>query len=242
MSANIKLQDDGKCNHCKRYSQPNEHVQSFICKENFHAVCPDTRNEVKVATKTTVINFLLDSTKRNFMFFCDICLTNFKISMAGTDDQRINLMESKMDTMDTQLTEIKNLLTTNGAQLAKEESPRRAEQQKSNYWVNIKVPPSPVVLILGTTNELVEQKIMENNIILQNTYQNKNGDLCIVCDSKESRDNLNNIVTNADANIPTKTPNMHPLINIVGLPKECTKYEISDVGETKRICNVVCNE
>ena len=81
-----------------------------MCKDNFHAVCPSVSSEDKLATKTTVQNFLLSSTKKNFAFLCDICLTNMEINTTETDTQRINTLESNMNAMNTQLSEIKQLL------------------------------------------------------------------------------------------------------------------------------------
>ena len=51
-----------------------------------------------------------------------------------------------------------------------------------------------------------------------------------MCDSKEARDNLHNIVNTYDEIIPTKTPHdLCPSITVVGLPKEYNKAEISDM-------------
>ena len=59
---------------------------------------------------------------------------------------------------------------------------------------------------------------MENNISLQNAFTNKKGDLCMLLDSKESRDNLNEIVR-GNTEISTKAPKeKHIAVSIVGLP------------------------
>ena len=85
MTSNVKLDPDGKCNLCKKTSSINEHVQCIVCKDNFHAVCPSVSNDDKLATKTTVVNFLLSSTKKNFAFLCEICLTKLERNTADTD-------------------------------------------------------------------------------------------------------------------------------------------------------------
>ena len=99
--------------------------------------------------------------------------------------------------------------------------------------------PSSVVVVNktddATANQrnniaIVEKAIMDNDIVLKDTYRNKDDDLVIVCDSKKSRDTLNNLVNNADGNIATKTPRgKQPTISIVGLPREYIKEEITDM-------------
>ncbi len=69
---------------------------------------------------------------------------------------------------------------------------------------------------------------MENNIGLQKSYKNKNGELIVVCDSREARDNLSTMLSNVDERIPTISPNgKRPTVAIVGLYKEYSKEEIT---------------
>ena len=168
MSANNKLEADGTCNVCTKISLPNEHTQCFICKENFHVVCSSTSNEDKVATKTTVFNFLLNSTKRNFMFLCDICLTSFEKNLADTDTHRVNLLESKIDTLTTQISNINNILTANQTQQAKTEVSKESTKESSKSsenpwftkenWASVKAPPDSAVLVLNKSNDAVKNK------------------------------------------------------------------------------------
>jgi hypothetical protein len=244
MTSNVKLDPDGKCNLCKKVSLATEHVECFVCRSSFHAVCPNTSNDDKLATKTTVTNFLLSSTKKNFMFFCDICLTTMERNMAETDTQRINSLETKIGSMSNQLSEIKDMLMVKGKSTVKDDVPiEKSLPVKNSIWFNkerletVKAPPVPSVLVVGKTNEVdkdrkhmevVEKVIMENNIGLQKSYKNKNGELIVVCDSREARDNLSTMVSNVDERIPTISPNgKRPTVAIVGLYKEYSKEEIT---------------
>lgn len=161
--------------------------------------------------------------------------------MATTDSQRVNILESKMDVMAQQLSNINNLLTNQQPSTIKKKEtippkdPDNPWFSKVN-WANVKAPPSPAILVLGKAQdasknkeniELIESKIMENNIVLEDSYENKQGELCIVLDSKETRDKLNDIVTNSGENISTKSPKeLRPSISIVGLSKECSPEEV----------------
>jgi hypothetical protein len=151
-------------------------------------------------------------------------------------------MNGSIGELSSQLSEIKRLLTP--AAVPVKEKPDNMNQPATNsIWFNnerlkkVKAPTGPSVLVVGKTNdaqrdtkhmEVVQKVIMDNDVTLQKSYKNKNGELVIVCDSKEARDNLSNIVNSIDDNIPTKSPNgVRPTISIVGLYKEYTKEEIT---------------
>ena len=153
-----------------------------------------------------------------------------------------------MSAMNTQLSEIKELLTKKETQerstnnVTVDSLHSSTDSKQNSIWFNkerletVKAPPAPSVLVVGKTNEqdkdqknleVVEKVIMENDIGLKKSYKNKSGELVIVCESKETRDNLSNIVESIDKKIPTKSPNgKRPTIAIVGLYKEYTTEEI----------------
>jgi hypothetical protein len=110
MSDKFKLDDHGNCPACSSLSKGEEHVKCFVCVKLFHVVCPSATVDEKVATKTAVFHFLQASTKKNFLFFCDKCLTSLEINRSTEDSQRISLLESKMSTFSQQLTEICSVL------------------------------------------------------------------------------------------------------------------------------------
>ena len=76
----------------------------------------------------------------------------------------------------------------------------------------------------------MEKAILDNRIACKDSYRNKNNNLMIVCETKESRDALNEILTNSNQNISTSTPERNQTkISIVGLHREYTKEEILDM-------------
>ena len=109
MAERFKLDDKGNCHACSKLSLDTEHVMCFSCNKLFHAVCNNATSDERVATKTTVGNFLLTSTKKNFLFFCDICVTSLEINKAGSDSQRITLLENKLGAIDAQLKEMTSM-------------------------------------------------------------------------------------------------------------------------------------
>ena len=115
-------------------------------------------------------------------------------------------------------------------------------KKNDSIWHNserlaaVKAPPTPSIFVLGKAEDpnrnknhidIVEKAIMDNNISLQNTYKNRNGEVVLVCESEVSRDLLQSMVSSVVNDIPTKTPKgKNPSISIVGLPKEYSADEI----------------
>ena len=248
MCDKFKLDDCGNCLACNKLSSQTEHVQCFACKNLFHGICNNATADEKIATKTMVNSFLLSSTKNNFLFFCDKCLTQLEISSSGSDSQRINLLETKMNTIDTQLQEITSMLKSNASKPATPAIPRHAAPpppSRDNIWFNpdklatVKAPSPKAVLVVSknpdqkvnTENQIVVEKaVVENQIRLDETYTNQSGDLILICNSVEERDELKMLVHNAKEDISMNSPKVkHQSITIVGLVREYSTVEIKQL-------------
>ena len=241
MSVDTKLDGAGNCGLCKKVSGLNEHLECRICKNNFHVVCASL--ESKIATKTTVSNFVLPSTKDNLLFLCDICLTQFEQNLAETENHRIKSLENKVDTFSSQLTEIKNLLSTKTNQSTTAPisltTPRDSVWHDQGRLATVKAPPPSSVLVVPKTDDpnkdkelrtAMEKAILDNSINLHDSHTDKDGGLVLVCGSQESRDQLNTIVTENFQTVQTKTPKgKRPTITIVGLSRGYNAEEITDM-------------
>ena len=76
----------------------------------FHAGCNEHSPDDRWATKTMIQMFKASSTKRNFKFLCDSCLTTWETNTADMDGQRIHNMEQNMVRINNELAEIKKLV------------------------------------------------------------------------------------------------------------------------------------
>ena len=75
--------------------------------------------------------------------------------------------------------------------------------------------------------ELVEKTVIENGIILNNSFKNNRGDNILVCDSLQSRDRLKQLISETDEEIQVKTPSeKKATISIVGLSRNYEKEEV----------------
>ena len=241
MGDQFKLKEDGNCTSCGNISLQGEHVQCFTCKEFFHLVCPNAGADDKVATKTMIGSFLQNSTKKNFMFNCDSCLTEMEIRMADAESRRVEILEKKMDGIDNQLAEIKKMLISKPKATGKDEK----EKEGNSIWFDkerlktVKAPEPKAVLVISNTqnsqkntenHNTIEKALIDNEIALSKSYKNKTGDLVLVCESEEARDRLKNLVENNNGDIEMSTPKSRQKnITIVGLSKSYKENEVVEL-------------
>ena len=85
---------------------------------------------------------LSPSTKANFLFLCDVCLTNFEISLATDDSKRVKILENKVCSMAEQLAEITSLLkaSLSGDKVVKKDVNVWADQERVEKVVKSKTP------------------------------------------------------------------------------------------------------
>ena len=104
-----------------------------------------------------ITTFLATSTKTNFRFFCDRCLTDFERRLVESQEERIVNLQKNFLGMETKLNDIMNLLKNN-------ESTSSNEKQ-NNIWSdkmrleNVKAPlPKSVLVVKKADDEAVRQE------------------------------------------------------------------------------------
>ena len=189
MAEAFKIKDDSTCQSYGNTPPQKECVQCFTCKSLFHALCDNLDNDSKLGTNTLIKQFHAASTKGNFKFFCDKCLTNLEVILAGSESQKINTLEMKVDSMENKLDEITTLLKC--SKIVSDTSQKKMSithsiWQDKNKLASIKAPPEKSVLVVKnpknvTTNvsnqTRIEKAIMDNNIPVSQSYKNRSGDI-----------------------------------------------------------------
>lgn len=236
MSDSIKIREDSICANCNSVPAHGQCIQCFNCKSHFHAVCEITDKDAQVGTKTLVTCFLAASTKANFKFFCDSCLTNMEINIADGENHKINQLEKKVDSLENKIDEISTLLKSPQILSKRLPSKNLSIWNDKDKLATVKAPPSKSVLIIKKTENIetdnankenIENTIMTNNIPVSKSFKNRTGDLVLVCESTDSRDELKNLVASANDQIVMNTPSVkRPSVSIVGLPREYKKEEV----------------
>ena len=175
------------------------------------------------------------STKSNFKFLCDECLTKFERNLVETENDKLNTLVNHVSRLETKLNELSNNLN-------KPEKTRPEEQIKKSIWndperlATVKAKPSKSVLVVkkNESNQInalnqdnIQDTVIQNNIPVTRAFTNKNGDTIMECETPEDRDKLRNLISNKSESIEMDTPaEKRLLITIVGLKKEHSKDEI----------------
>ena len=94
MGEQYKLVDNGKCMVCDIVPVPEEVLRCFMCKGVFHCACLKMGGDEKPGTKSLVASVNRPSTKRNFQFFCDSCITECENDLMNSETRRLKVAEN----------------------------------------------------------------------------------------------------------------------------------------------------
>ena len=104
---------------------------------------------------------------------------------------------------------------------------------------NVKAPPATSVLVVKKSADAEKQKesqrvvesvIMDNDIPVVKTFENRTGDLMVVCESEDTRDQLKDMVTRSSNEIEVNAPRgIRHSVTLVGLQREYEKTEVIDM-------------
>ena len=226
----FQLKEDGICSTCNSLALEFEFVQCTFCKNKFHAVCSSCTADDKWATKSMISMFKAASTKRNFNFLCNNCLTAMETNMADYDGIRMRRMEENMERIGSELLEIKKLVARKDVVPANK-SQETIKPPQAGIWfdrerlASVKAKPAESVLVLNKAADstcdknnfdLVENTVVESQIPVTKSYKDKSGNHVVICDSVQSRDALKEQVSALNNNIEMKTPKeKRPIIPLV---------------------------
>ena len=110
MSDPYQLTSDGKCKSCNTQVEDHEILKCFKCKSNYHCLC---NGSSAICNKSLLTLYLQKSTKKNFKWFCDVCLTQLEINETETmtsHTQKVNDLENKIDMLSAQVSSITDIL------------------------------------------------------------------------------------------------------------------------------------
>ena len=113
MTTPFQLKADGSCQSCNDQVDDNEIIKCFRCKLNFHALCKGCND---ICNKSLLGAFHQRSTKKNFVWLCDICLTEMEINdteSMPSHTRKFDDLENKIGLLSAQLSSISDTLTAN---------------------------------------------------------------------------------------------------------------------------------
>lgn len=240
MSELILIGQDSKCPGCDSTPHMDQCTECFICKSLFHGYCEVAR-DTQVGTKTFVKGFRAASTKSNFKFFCDPCVTKFERNLGATESQKITGLEKKINNMEQKLDDITKLLKGNSSQ----QKPGSEKPIEENLWHDeeryskVRAPPESSVLVVKNSQtpeqnkqnqKKVQQILIQNKIPVTQSYTNNANDTVMICETVYDRDKLKNLVSDSDNEIVMNSPAVNrPSITIVGMNSQYEKKEIIEM-------------
>ena len=151
---------------------------------------------------------------------CDPCLTNFEIDQTSDDSKRVKILEEKVSNIDNKLNEITFLLKEKSTVAPSPTSSvwhdtDRVEEIKNNLVVVKKKSDD------SANKAVIEEIVLKNDIAMKNSYENKTGDLVLICDSSEETEKLKSLVKTNDPEIQMHSPRPKmKSVSIVGMPVE----------------------
>ena len=246
------ISDSGICITCEDADAHKCTLTCFMCSKLFHAVCTTAQGDKSgndtITTRSFFKNFdkMIESDKYrsrpgNFVFICDICMTNHEKSITIRDDNKIDKIDKRVDKLSSSMDEMKKLLTQVINPQIKTSCDGHASCNKINTPVgsksfahavgNSELKPS-TLLLKGNDNcdvniEAVEKVITENSIHVEKSFKSKSGSTVIICPTEKDRTNLKEKLS---TNLPTVQisvpPERHPTIAIANLSKSYHEDEL----------------
>ena len=224
---------DGTCNLCKAEVDDNEMIRCYHCKNNFHALCGHSGD--KICNKSLLVLFLQKSTKRNFVWYCDSCITRTELTSTDTQtyyNQKVDDLAGKIDQLSAQVNSIADVISTpnqNAAPLLETNGLMNSGENfsSSNAWGNV----SKVTIMknnLGSPADLneLEKRVVDNHIQITHSKRNNNGDVVITCPNSSAANKVKNIAQQLLPDHTIKDPQVnYSWINVVGFE---TNHSIND--------------
>ena len=194
-------------------------VCCLFCDYKFHALCTDSENKTlsdNICTKTFFEAFetrksttgVNGKRKGNFVFICDPCMTNRENSEAADTKSHVKSLESKMENLESDISEIKSILlqrshaqTPTTSDRSDPQSPTSATTPSKNPWDNmerVKNLRSNAKLIIGgdgpgknISKTDLETIAIDNKLPVEHFHINNSGKTVLTFATQNDRDKAN---------------------------------------------------
>ena len=225
-------------------------VDSNICTQTF-------LNAYTPLSDKTGVN---ETRPGNFKFICNICITDFEIKRAKSSSDKLNCLETRVGRIDESLDALKKDIKTLLLHTKDEGGfDSHSTSHQPSAWGVIQTPPTidyvtpsnsseseflpkvadvpKSILIIDnngdskrSTIDTVEKVVIDCNIRIKNSYDNKKGDTVVICDSDEQRDLLQEKIKEALPTVSAKTLDnrLNKTIAVVGFSSTYTESNLLD--------------
>ena len=249
-TANVIPDSTKICNRCKDEVDESSDVLSvrcLLCKHKFHASGCFEEYSKDIAPPSVFKNTLqhaVNNTGRyqnrcgRFVFLCDFCMTSFENQQTVTHDEKVDMLDRKVQNMGNDLSEMKELLVklTERQVSSPIVCPASTDMSVSaNPWSNKERSDNMRQLLVikkDNNGKTIDQNLLiktgvDNQVQIIKTFRTSKQDTAVVLNSAHSAKLLEDkLKSHSPDLIFQKVPNRTPTINVVGIPKHMTKDEI----------------
>ena len=234
----FNIDKQGKCKTCSQAVVTAEIITCCSCSERFHALCSASDKTNYLCNKTFLGLFLGASTKLNFKWFCDGCLTKFESSKVATMEDKYGELVSQMSEMTKALNAVQNDVleikkssaeaVTNASVSVKQSTgyTDTVSGVETNWSNHNRVQNMKASLVIkqssGTEPDInkLRELAIKNQIPVANVRISKKGDTFIQCPTSKDRDKLQPLLqADYGENKVTSLKEKLPHISIVDIDK-----------------------
>ena len=201
------MEPDGKCTSCAQPALNSETITCCSCFGKFHAICSSTGKQQGICNQSFLKLFLTSTTKSNFKWFCDTCLTEFEAKKVTTLEEKFTVLADQLTSLSREFQDVKQAISTNDKSTDDNSSKccgkttcghgvsqptpwgdeNRVQKMKSSLVIKHKTGDSEKV---PTDLNKLRDIAVANNIPVSNVGVSKNGNTFIHCPSVEDRNKL----------------------------------------------------
>ena len=259
----------GKCQTCKLDNfPPTNIVKCFVCKHSFHALGCD-QSASKLVNKSLLTSFHRLSTRKNFLFSCDSCLTKSEMLKADKEQASYQLLHNRINQLEsiimTELKVIKSQLPKPSEVTTTSISPASSDTSVPTNISSVEHPPtsthgwsdqakiaackSKSTFIIkpssgepGVDMSKLNDIAIEHSIAIDKTSVNDKGHAIVVVDGEASSKAFMPVVSNAVSGASVvQLPSKLPTVVFVAIDKSLSSIEPDRIQETLCKCNPTLN-
>ena len=104
---------NGSCITCETKVQSAGVITCNLCSEIFHAVCPNSNRQNKICSETLLRNYSQNSTKENFMWYCNACLTLYEHDRKCGIQEKLNALMVKFEMLTNAFSKVQGEVSNN---------------------------------------------------------------------------------------------------------------------------------
>ena len=237
----FQIDRDGICTSCKKSGNNLPSADIIKCKKckcDYHALCKSVETGSAICNISLLKLFKQNSTKENFSWQCDSCLTKSEIAKASTLEGQMATLLGIVTELSREVKELKKDSASKIKLVESQNEQRTAEktecQHEPSYAKAVKKPQDKSTLLIKGNNgtpvniDTVKEIVIGHKIPVLSTNVSDNGDTYINFPPLENKDEVTSIIkskVSTENDVVTMKSKL-PSISITGIAEKLNKSEL----------------